>query len=279
MGSTCCKRFFFEGENDIQISRNGSDYNHRKKVSFSEEHQNNNNNHHHKNNDGGFFGLFDNSNNNVKGILKDPSPRNKHNKNINNNIDNNFSNFISNNNNQIYNENKSLDIKIIKENNYNAPPKAEIEQKENEITPDDENKDNNLRQSEFYVNQDNVNNINNINNNINGSKDFPIINNDNMFELVPSANEESKNPTELKDPNIINDENNANENENENENADTNNNFVQKQDNNINENNENNDVKIQYNSGKSKNEDINVQPEDENKPNDFDNNVDYQIIP
>ena len=277
MGSTCCKRFFFEGENDIQISRNGSDYNHRKKVSFSEEHQNNNNNHHHKNNDGGFFGLFDNSNNNVKGILKDPSPRNKHNKNINNNIDNNFSNFISNNNNQIYNENKSLDNKIIKENNYNAPPKAEIEQKENEITPDDENKDNNLRQSEFYVNQDNVNNINNINNNINGSKDFPIINNDNMFELVPSANEENKNPTELKDPNIINDENNANENENEN--ADTNINFVQKQDNNINENNENNDVKIQYNSGKSKNREINAQPEDENKPNDFDNNVDYQIIP
>ena len=248
MGSTCCNCKFFEGENDIQISRNGSDYN---------------------------------SNNNVKGILKDPSPRNKHNKNINNNIDNNFSNFISNNNNQIYNENKSLDIKIIKENNYNAPPKAEIEQKENDITPDDENKDNNLRQSEFYVNQDNVNNINNINNNINGSKDFPIINNDNMFELVPSANEEIKNPTELKDPNIINDENNANENknENENENADTNINFVQKQDNNINENNENNDVKIQYNSGKSKNEDINVQPEDENKPNDFDNNVDYQIIP
>ena len=247
MGSTCCKCIFFEGENDIQISRNGSDYN---------------------------------SNNNVKGILKDPSPRNKHNKNINNNIDNNFSNFISNNNNQIYNENKSLDNIIIKENNYNAPPKAEIEQKENEITPDDENKDNNLRQSEFYVNQDNVNNINNINNNINGSKDFPIINNDNMFELVSSANEEIKNPTELKDPNIINDENNANENknENENENADTNINFVQKQDN-INENNENNDVKIQYNSGKSKNVDINVQPEDENKPNDFDNNVDYQIIP
>ncbi len=239
MGSTCCKRFFFEGENDIQISRNGSDYN---------------------------------SNNNVKGILKDPSPRNKHNKNINNNINNNFSNFISNNNNQIYNENKSLDNKIIKENNFNAPPKAEIEQKENEITPDDENKDNNLRQSEFYVNQDNVNNINNINNNINGSKDFPIINNDNMFELVSSANEENKNPTELKD------ENNANENKNENENADTNINFVQKQDNNINENNENNDVKIQYN-GKSKNVDINVQPEDENKPNDFDNNIDYQIIP
>jgi hypothetical protein len=195
------------------------------------------------------------------------------NKNINNNINNNFSNFISNNNNQIYNENKSLDNKIIKENNFNAPPKAEIEQKENEITPDDENKDNNLRQSEFYVNQDNVNNINNINNNINGSKDFPIINNDNMFELVSSANEENKNPTELKD------ENNANENKNENENADTNINFVQKQDNNINENNENNDVKIQYNSGKSKNEDINVQPEDENKPNDFDNNIDYQIIP
>ena len=235
MGSTCCKCIFFEGENDLQISRNGSDYN---------------------------------SNNNVKGILKDPSPRNKHNKNINNNIDNNFSNFISNNNNnQIYNENKSLDNKIIKENNYNAPPKAEIEQKENEITPDDENKDNNLRQSEFHVNQDNVNNINNINNNINGSKDFPIINNDN--ELISSANEEIKNPTELKDEN--------NPNENENENADTNN-FVQKQDNNIDENNENNDVKIQYN-GKSKNVDINVQPEDENKPNDFDNNVDYQIIP
>ena len=181
--------------------------------------------------------MFDNSNNNVKGILKDPSPRNKHNKNINNNIDNNFSNFISNNNNnQIYNENKSLDNKIIKENNYNAPPKAEIKQRENDITPDDENKDNNLRQSEFYVNQDNVNNI----------------------KI---------------------DENNANENKNENEIADTNINFVQKQDNNINENNENNDVKIQYNSGKTKNEDINVQPEDENKPNDFDNNVDYQIIP
>ena len=86
--------------------------------------------------------------------------------------------FISNNNNQNV-ENKPLEINIINEqknNNfiydYNAPPKAEISNNINEqknIPDIDDNKDNNIRKSEF------VNSINNMNNN----NEFQIINNSN----------------------------------------------------------------------------------------------------
>ena len=182
MGTSCSKCLGNSNyETTIELRNNETDINsrnnHRKKVSFSLENQYKYN-HHKKKSEGSFFGLFGNSNSNIKSILKESNSRNNHNINSFNDftntsftlkhmsLDNNFKNF--------------KDIQ-------NIIYKTKIVQNKSNINTENEKSENDNKN--IYIKKNGIKVSNNIKKNNNMQrKEYRVFNNNNFDALDNKLN-------------------------------------------------------------------------------------------
>ena len=195
MGTSCSKCLGNSNyETTIELRNNETDINssnnHRKKVSFSLENQYKYN-HHKKKSEGSFFGLFGNSNSNIKSILKESNSRNNHNINSFNDftntsftlkhmsLDNNFKNF--------------KDIQ-------NIIYKTKIVQNKSNINTENEKSENDNKNIYIKKNGINIKKNNNMQ-----RKEYRVFNNNNNFDALDNKlNKEFNQVNNNKDNDDIN---------------------------------------------------------------------------
>ena len=195
MGTSCSKCLGNSNyATTIELRNNETDINsrnnHRKKVSFSLENQYKYN-HHKKKSEGSFFGLFGNSNSNIKSILKESNSRNNHNINSFNDftntsftlkhmsLDNNFKNF------------KDIQSIIYK---------TKIVQNKSNINTENEKSENDNKNIYIKKNGINIKKNNNMQ-----RKEYRVFNNNNNFDALDNKlNKEFNQVNNNKDNDDIN---------------------------------------------------------------------------